>query len=109
MRSACSRRSPSGLPARSRWRPSPGSDAAQALARAARRRASAGLGQDAGDGAAAGGLARRVLARGLQTEPDFSAGLARLETRSPASARMVADRMARGRARADEILALDPA
>ena len=62
------------------------------------------------------GLARRVLARGLQPNLDLAlrrgadtAGLARRETRGPASARMVAHRMARGRARADEILALDPA
>src|SRR5271168_672478 len=45
---------------------------AQALARAARRRASAGLGQDAGDDTAAGGLAGRVLARGLQPNPDLA-------------------------------------
>ena len=82
----------------------------------ARGRSSIGLGQDAGDDAATAGLARRVLARGLPPDPDLalrrgadSAGLARRETRGPASARMVADRMARGRARADQILALDPA
>ena len=73
----------------------------------ARGRSSAGLGQGAGDDAATAGLARPVLARGLQPDPDLalrrgadSAGLARRETRGPASARMVADRMAEGRARA---------
>ena len=76
----------------------------QALARAARRRSSAGLGQDAGDDAAAGGLARRVLARGLQPNPDLAlrrradtARLARLETLDASSARMAADRVARRR------------
>src|SRR5271163_3319874 len=89
---------------------------AQALARAPRGRSSAGLGQDAGDDAAAPGLARGVLARGLQPNPDVAlrrradtAGLARREAHGPATARMVADRMARRRARADEILALHPA
>ena len=41
----------------------------QALACAARGRSSAGLGQDVGDDAATAGLARRVLARGLQPDP----------------------------------------
>src|SRR5277367_3536189 len=116
MRWPCSRRSASG--------PRYGASAAQALertlaqalARAPRGRSSAGLGQDAGDDAAAPGLARGVLARGLQPNPDVAlrrradtAGLARREAHGPATARMVADRMARRRARADEILALHPA
>src|SRR5271168_2324672 len=89
---------------------------AQALARTARGRSSAGLGQDAGDDAAERGLARGVMARGLQPNPNValrrradSAGLARRQAHGPATARMAADRVARGRARADQILALDPA
>src|SRR5277367_6446509 len=90
MRWPCSRRSASG--------PRYGASAAQALertlaqalARAPRGRSSAGLGQDAGDDAAAPGLARGVLARGLQPNPDVAlrrradtAGLARREAHGP--------------------------
>src|ERR1700674_3748685 len=89
---------------------------AQALARTARGRSSAGLGQDAGDDAAERGLARGVMARGLQPTPDLAlrrradtARLARRQAHGPTTARMAADRVARRRARADQILALDPA
>src|ERR1700689_1099145 len=87
---------------------------AQALARRAGGRSPAGLGQDAGDDAAERSLARVVMARGLHPNPDLAlrrradtARLARRQARGPTTARMAADRVARRRARADQILALD--
>src|ERR1700685_3541604 len=114
MRWPCRRRSASGPRHGASAAPALERTRTQALAHAARRRSSAGLGQGAGDDAAERSLARRVLARGLQPNPDLAlrrradtARHARRQAHGPTTARMAADRVARSRERADQILALD--
>jgi SRSO17 transposase len=84
-----------------------------AIAHAPRRRTCPCFRQDAGEQASRGGLAHRPLAGGLQRNLVFAlcgradpAGFAGLEG---FDAGMASHRMARGRKRADEILAFDPA
>src|SRR6478752_5986704 len=84
------------------------------LARAPPPGAQTDLGHGTGAGSAGGGLARRHLARGhsraahlaLRRRPR-QAGAPRLLALRPAARGMVPHRMARGRERADQILALD--
>src|SRR5271154_4044875 len=114
MRWPCSRRSASGPPAWSLCRPSPGADADASLRARGARPITGRSRPRRWRYAAAGGLARGVLARGLQPNPDLAlrrradtARHARRQAHGPTTARMAADRVARGRARADQILALD--
>jgi hypothetical protein len=89
---------------------------ATALARSARRRSSASLGQGPRVATARPSLETSGMARGLQPDLVFTlrrssrqAGVARPQARRATRDRMVGHRMARGRAGAHEILALDAA
>src|SRR6202035_822512 len=80
----------------------------------ARWRTCACFHQEVGEGTSRGRLAHRAVAGGLQRNPVLAlrrradkAGLARLETFVPPSARMAPHRMAGRRERTNEILALD--
>ena len=87
-----------------------------AIAHAPRWRICPCFRQDTGEETSRGGLAHRSMAGGVKRNLVFalrgradSAGFAGLEGFDAPSAGMAAHRMARGRKRADEILAFDPA